>query len=138
MIQDYRMITGVWYGRNYDSSAGDPPAAWCGVLEFYDYVTTNTGNGPKATGYNNNKPYSSLSTNIKMGDVLQFYSDSANRYRHSVIVVTETTYAPANADKIKVAQHTPDNSAILLKNKLDSYNDKATKVRLLRFKSATF
>ena len=70
--------------------------------------------------------------------VLQFYSDSANRYRHSVIVVTETTYAPANADKIKVAQHTPDNSAILLKNKLDSYNDKATKVRLLRFKSATF
>ena len=136
--EDYRMIKGVWYGRNYDSSAGDPPAAWCGVLEFYDYVTTNTGNGPKATGYNNNKPYSSLSTNIKMGDVLQFYSDSANRYRHSVIVVTETTYAPANADKIKVAQHTPDNSAILLKNKLDSYNDKATKVRLLRFKSATF
>lgn len=132
------MIKGVWYGRNYDSSAGDPPAAWCGVLEFYDYVTTNTGNGPKATGYNNNKLYSSMSTNIKMGDVLQFYSNSANRYRHSVIVVTETTYAPADVDKIKVAQHTSEQSALLLKRKLKQYGESSAKVRLLRFKSATF
>lgn len=136
--EDYRMIKGVWYGRNYDSSAGDPPAAWCGVLEFYDYVTTNTGNGPKATGYNNNKLYSSMSTNIKMGDVLQFYSNSANRYRHSVIVVTETTYAPADVDKIKVAQHTSEQSALLLKRKLKQYGESSAKVRLLRFKSATF
>ena len=134
----YRMIKGIWFGRNFDSSAGDPPAAWCGVLEFYDYVTTNTGNGPRATGYNDNKPYSSLSTNIKMGDVLQFYNNTANRYRHSVIVVTEKTFTTADADKIKVAQHTPNDSALKLKVKLRQYGGSSAKIRLLRFKSATF
>lgn len=138
--KDYRM-TSNWYGRNFDAKPelGDPPVAWCGVEEFYNYVTGNTGNGPKATGYNNGKVYSALSTPVKMSDVLQIYSPSAKRYTHSVIVVTKKDHPIKDNKLIKVAQHQPEDKARLLSDILSSpfYEKESTKIRLIRFKSAT-
>ena len=37
--------------------------------------------------------------------VLQFYSRSLSRYRHSVIVVSKADYGVSDHTKVKVAQH---------------------------------
>ena len=73
-----------------------------------------------------------------MGDVLQFYNNVAKRYRHSAIVVTQKTHTVGYSSKIKIAQHSIDKKAKPLDEALDSYYGTATKVRLLRFKPATF
>lgn len=134
---DYRM-TKQWFGRNYDSTAGDPPATFINVVAFYDYVTTNNGNGPKATAYNNNKIYTSLTTDFRKADVLQVYSANSGRYFHSMIVSTPTTYSVANYTKVKVAQHQGDRKNRPLSEIVDWYGGSSCKIRLLRFKSATF
>lgn len=134
---DYRM-TSAWYGRMYGSKNGDPPSNFCGVVSFYDYVTTNTGNGPRANSYNNGKVYSSLSTTMNKGDVLQFYKSSAGRYYHSVIVVSTTNYKVADYAKVRVAQHQSEYYNRNLSDLINNFGGKSCKMRLLRFKSATF
>lgn len=37
--------------------------------------------------------------------VLQFYSSSLSKYRHSVIVVLQTDYGVSDHTKVKVSQH---------------------------------
>lgn len=134
---DYRM-TSDWYGRNYDSPYGDPPSKFCGVVEFYNYTTSNTGNGPRATGYNNNSLYQNLSTAMQKGDVLQFYSSSAGRYYHSVMVVTETTYHVSTYYNVRVAQHQSEYNYRNLSELISSFGGDQCKMRLLRFNSTTF
>lgn len=134
---DYRM-TSQWYGRNYDSTLGDPPSNFCGVENFYNYVTSNSGNGPKATAYNNNKVYTSLSTKIKKGDVLQFYNSDTGRYYHSVVVVSETDYSVSDYKKVKVAQHEDEYNNRSLSELINNFGGSSCKMRLLRFKSTTF
>jgi hypothetical protein len=56
---DYRQVSGStgWYGRNYDSTLGDPVSSFCGVPNLWTWTTSNTGNGPRATGYNDGNLY---------------------------------------------------------------------------------
>lgn len=137
VASDYRM-TSSWYGRNYNSTAYSPPVNFCSVEEFYTYVTTNTGNGPKATAYNNNKVYSSMPTNYQKADVLQVYRKESKRYYHTVIVTTPTTYSPANYAKVKVAQHEDEKKNRPLADLINKFGGSTCKLRLLRFKSTTY
>jgi len=131
-------MTSEWYGRNYDSPYGDPPSNFCSVVSFYNYATTNTGNGPKAIGYNNNGLYQNLSTAMQKGDVLQFYSSGAGRYYHSVIVVTESTYHVSNYYNVRVAQHQTEYNYRSLTELVSAFGGDQCKMRLLRFNSSTF
>lgn len=137
VASDYRM-TSTWYGRNYDSPYGDPPSEFCGVEAFCSYVTSNSGVGPKATVYNNNSVYSNLSVKMKAGDVLQFYSSSLGRYRHSVVVVSTTGYGVSDYTKVRVAQHSSDYNDRSLAELVESFGGSSCKMRLLRFKSTTY
>jgi hypothetical protein len=85
---DYRMVTGSWYGRYWRTPQVTPPANWCGVVDFWDYAVGNTGSGPVATGFNNNKKWNQYSGTIQRGDVLQFKTSSGSSYSHSVFVYT--------------------------------------------------
>jgi hypothetical protein len=77
---DYRMVTGSWYGRYWRNPQVTPPANWCGVVDFWDYAVGNTGSGPVATGFNNNKKWNQYSGTIQRGDVLQFKTSSGSSY----------------------------------------------------------
>lgn len=134
---DYRMVTGQWYGRNYDSNY-DPPAKFCNVESFYNYVTSNTGDGPKATGYNDGQLYTQLSIPIIKGDVLQFYNSSTGRYSHSVMVVSTGTHYISDCANIRVAQHSTDYSERPLQVLINGFDGDSCKMRLLRFRSTTF
>jgi len=65
---NYRQ-TSTWYGRNADSPYQYGSGAFIRVVDFWDYVTTNTGYGPRATGYNNNKLWSQLTVAPRTGDI---------------------------------------------------------------------
>ena len=69
---NYRQ-TSTWYGRNADSPYQYGSGAFIRVVDFWDYVTTNTGYGPRATGYNNNKVWTQLTVVPRTGDILQVY-----------------------------------------------------------------
>ena len=140
---DYRQ-TSTWYGRNADSPYQYGSGAFIRVVDFWDYVTTNTGYGPRATGYNNNKVWTQLTVVPRTGDILQVYSSSQGRYVHSVIVtqVKSTSLTVNNKDmwrnNIIVSQHTPKDLNRPLGDLVGSYGDANCKIRLIRPKSATF
>ena len=140
---NYRQ-TSTWYGRNADSPYQYGSGAFIRVVDFWDYVTTNTGHGPRATGYNNNKLWSQLTVVPRTGDILQVYSTAKGRYSHSVIVtqVKSTSLTVNNKDiwlnNIIVSQHTPKDVDRTLGNLVGSYGDANCKIRLIRPKSATF
>lgn len=136
---NYRQ-TSDWYGRNYDSSSQYATGAFMRVVELWTYATENTGNGPRATGYNNNKVWTSLSVVPRTGDVLQFYSTSSGRYYHSVIV--SSTNSPSTSDmldRIWVCQHSGDYVNRPLRETLeDNGGISSGKMRLMRPSSTTF
>ena len=140
---NYRQ-TSTWYGRNADSPYQYGSGAFIRVVDFWDYVTTNTGDGPRATGYNNNKVWRQLTVVPRTGDILQVYSTAKGRYSHSVIVtqVKSTSLTVNNKDmwlnNIIVSQHTPKDVDRTLGNLVGSYGDANCKIRLIRPKSATF
>ena len=140
---NYRQ-TSTWYGRNADSPYQYGSGAFIRVVDFWDYVTTNTGYGPRATGYNNNKVWTQLTVVPRTGDILQVYSSSQGRYVHSVIVtqVKSTSLTVNNKDmwrnNIIVSQHTPKELNRTLGNLINAYGDANCKIRLIRPKSATF
>lgn len=140
VADDYRQVSGSsgWYGRNYDSPYGDPVSSFCGVPNLWDWVTTNTGNGPKATGYNNGSLYTSLSTPMKQGDVLQFYNNDTQTWYHSVIVVSTIDYNVSNYTNVRVAQHESDYYSRPLDELIQYFGGSSCKMRLLRFGSTTF
>lgn len=137
VASDYHM-TDSWYGRNYDSPKINPPVQFCGVVEFCDYVSSNTGDGPKATVYNNGKVFSNLSVKMRAGDVLQFYNNKTGTWAHSVIVVSKNDYSVSDYKKVKVAQHETEYSSRSLSDLISNYGNSSCKMRLLRFKSTTF
>ena len=140
---DYRQ-TSTWYGRNADSPYQYGSGAFIRVVDFWDYVTTNTGYGPRATGYNNNKVWTQLTVVPRTGDILQVYIPGQGRYAHSVIVtqVKSTSLTVNNKDmwrnNIIVSQHTPKELNRTLGNLINAYGDANCKIRLIRPKSATF
>ena len=140
---NYRQ-TSTWYGRNADSPYQYGSGAFIRVVDFWDYVTTNTGNGPRATGYNNNKVWTQLTVVPRTGDILQVYIPGQGRYAHSVIVtqVNSTSLTVNNKDmwrnNIIVSQHTPKELNRTLGNLINAYGDANCKIRLIRPKSATF
>jgi hypothetical protein len=137
---DYRQVSGSsgWYGRNYDSPYGDPVSSFCGVPSLWDWVTVNTGNGPKATGYNNGSLYTKLSTPMKQGDVLQFYNNDTSTWYHSVFVVSTTDYNVSNYTNVRVAQHDSEHYSRPLDELIQYFGGSNCKMRLLRFGSTTF
>ena len=140
---DYRQ-TSTWYGRNADSPYQYGSGAFIRVVDFWDYVTTNTGDGPRATGYNNNKTWKQLTVVPRTGDILQVYISGKGRYAHSVIVtqVTSTSLTVNNKDmwlnNILVSQHTPKDLDRTLGDIVRTYGHDNCKIRLIRPKSATF
>jgi hypothetical protein len=136
VANDYRMVT-AWWGRNYYSTSNENPA-FVGVSDLWDFSTPNTGYGPRATGYNDDAVYTSLSTNIKQGDVLQFKGTSVSYYQHSVIVVSSGEYPVSNITDVRVAQHTNDYYSRPLIDVITGFGGTNCKMRLLRFGSTTY
>lgn len=140
---DYRQ-TSTWYGRNADSPYQYGSGAFIRVVDFWDYVTTNTGYGPRATGYNNNKVWTQLTVVPRTGDILQVYSSSQGRYVHSVIVtqVKSTSLTVSNKDmwldNIIASQHSSPLIDRSLRSIVEAYGHNNCKIRLIRPKSATF
>ena len=141
---NYRQ-TSTWYGRNADSPYQYGSGAFIRVVDFWDYVTTNTGYGPRATGYNNNKVWRQLTVVPRTGDILQVYIPDKGRYAHSVIVtqVKSTSLTVNNKDmwldNIIVSQHTPGMLVRSLRDLTLPYGGESScKIRLIRPKSATF
>ncbi len=136
---NYRQ-TSDWYGRNYDSSSQYAAGPFMRVVELWSHATGNTGNGPRATGYNNNNVWTSLSVVPRTGDVLQFYSFSKNRYNHSVIVSSTNNPSLSNMlDRVWVCQHSGDYVNRPLRATLeDNGGISSGKMRLMRPSSTTF
>ncbi|MGB9680544.1 MAG: amidase domain-containing protein [Minisyncoccia bacterium] len=137
VANNYRQ-TSQWYGRNYDSPYGDPITNFCSVSNLWNYATSNTGNGPKADGYNNNSVYTNLSTPMKQGDILQFYNPDTQTWYHSVIVVTTTDYTVSQYTNVRVAQHESEYYWRPLDELIQYFGGSTCKMRLLRPKSTTF
>lgn len=135
--QNYRQ-TSTWFGRNYTSPYDLATGPFMRVIELWDYATTNTGNGPRATGYNNNKKWDQLTATISKGDVLQFHDGS--KYSHSVVVSSSTSYTlPDALDNIYVAQHSGDYYYRKLRDVLvNNGGIDEGKMRLMKFKSTTY
>ena len=136
---NYRQ-TSTWYGRNYDSTHTTTAGAFMRVLELWNHATSNTGNGPRATGYNNGNVWTSLSVVPRTGDVLQFYSFSKNRYNHSVIVSSTNSPTLSNMlDRVWVCQHSGDYVDRPLSETLDDNGGITNgKIRLMRPNNSTF
>ncbi len=137
VADNYRQ-TSKWYGRNYDSPYGDPISSFCGVPSLWDFATTNTGTGPKATGYNNGNVYTQLSTSMGRGDILQFFYSATNTWYHSVIVVTTVNYYVSDYTKVRVAQHQDEHYNRPLDQLIQYFGGSTCKMRLLRPKNTTF
>ncbi|MFZ5974999.1 MAG: DNRLRE domain-containing protein [Bacillota bacterium] len=144
--KNYRQ-PGKWWGRNAKSPYPNGGAGeyWQNVVSLWNYATSNKGNGPRATGYNNNQYWTSLPVTIKKGDVLQFYNPdlSRPRYWHSVIVVSDVpTSGTINLHNVYVAQHSGEYGWRPLDETIaDNVGSDGIlfgKMRLMRFKSTTF
>lgn len=124
-----RMVPNVWY-----AGSGGGSSDWENVDSFWNYVTGNQGNGPRATGYNNGGWYSNvLPIDISLGDVLQKSNDGSD-YTHSVYVVSTPGGSDPTYNMIYCAQHS-DNCT---NRKLSELIDSGCYLRQLRFHSGTF
>ncbi|QIB69528.1 hypothetical protein Ami103574_09380 [Aminipila butyrica] len=132
--------TSTWYGLPFRSLEEFPALSFIRVEEFWDYVVSNEGIGPRAVGYNDGKSWTQMPVDVEQGDVLQFYHDDVQRYAHSVLVVSNTTQNMAESmEGIFVAQHSVDFSYRPL---IDAFQSNCQlencKVRLLKFLPAYF
>ena len=135
--QNYRQ-TSTWMGRNFLSTNPLASGPFMRVLELWSHATTNTGNGPRASGYNDGNIWSALTETITAGDVLQFHNGS--RYYHSVIVSSSTSYSGVVAlDYTFCAQHSGDYYYRKLRDVLENNGGiESGKMRLMKFKSSSF
>ncbi|MCM1186045.1 MAG: amidase domain-containing protein [Lachnoclostridium sp.] len=93
-------MTSTWYAG---SGGGSP--AWENVDRLWDYAVGNSGNGPKARGYNNGGYYTGiLPIDIAVGDVLQKSKDGSD-YTHSMYVIGTPGGSNPQYDEIIIAQH---------------------------------
>lgn len=127
--------TPIWYGLPYNSLEEFASLPFIRVEEFWDYAINNNNSGPRANGYNDGKHWTELNVNVEQGDVIQFFQENANRYAHSVIVVSNTDQNIVDSmDGIYVAQHSEDFSYRPLIDAFNaSSNLETAKIRLLKF-----
>ena len=129
-IKNKRRMTGTWY-----AGSGGGSSAWESVEGFWSYVTSNTSNGPRATGYNNGKNYTGVSAgSIGVGNVLQMRGGTSGNYTHSVYVYNCT--APITYSSITVMQHT-SNKKRAVQDIINTYGSNLC-MRRLAFKTTTF
>lgn len=120
------MVTGVWYGSQYGGSM-----PWENVTSLWDFITNNNKTGPKAKGYNNDKPYYNLSMDtIALGDVIQVKKDGDLRYSHSAYV-TAITYEKG-VKQIYISQHSYDKLNRSLEDLIFSWGGNECYIRLLK------
>ncbi|WP_024831967.1 amidase domain-containing protein [Ruminiclostridium josui] len=92
-----------WY---YDGDKGRS-ASWTGVVQFYNFIVSNTGKGPKGKGNGLKYACPPSEVNWQKGDIIQIkYTDV---FRHSTIITG--TYAPNAYSTIpKITSRTADNN----------------------------
>lgn len=121
-------MTSTWYGGQ---GGGSP--AWEQVDKLWDYVVGNTGNGPKAYGYNSGGHYSEiLPIDICVGDVLQKSSNGSD-YTHSMYVISTVGGSDPLYSEIVIAQHTSNTTKTLAEALIN-----ATYMRHMQFMYNTF
>lgn len=106
----FRMIPGnySWWGASKKDSFQFPAGPWMRVWQLWAYLST-TSNGPRADKYNDGLLYTSCSSIIWAGDILQFSHDPNEGYGHSVMVVNNAYSTLSNGvNSIYVAQHSYD------------------------------
>lgn len=129
-----RMVNNVWH-----AGTGGGMPNWESVTNLWNYATTNTGNGPKATGTNNNQPYYNLSpSSIYYGNALQIRTGSSGDYGHSVFVTYSLDSSTQYYYQVLVSQHTDDKWNRNLWELITSWGGNNCYIRHMSFNSATF
>lgn len=96
-------MTSTWY-----AGSGGGSSAWENVDYLWDYAVGNTGNGPKARGYNDGGYYTNiLPIDIAVGDVLQKSKDGLD-YTHSMYVIETPGGSDPKYSEILIAQHSSE------------------------------
>jgi len=98
------MVNNVW-----QAGTGGGVPNWENVENLWSYATTNTGNGPRATGLNNTQPYYNLSpSSIYYGNILQIRTGSSGDYTHSVFVTYSLDSSTTEYNQVLVSQYSYD------------------------------
>lgn len=121
-----------WYGTGTDGG-GTP--YWENVNNFYKYITTSKEIGPRGKGYGGCIQTEFNFSEVKVGDVLQFWKPSQNKWYHSTYV---SSIGPkGQIDQIHVCQHSID---IIDRPLVDllAWNTNEGKLRGIHFTDATF
>jgi hypothetical protein len=129
-----RMVNTVW-----QAGTGGGYPNWENVTYLWSYVTANTGNGPTATGLNNNQPYYNLPpSSIYYGNALQIRNGSSGDYSHSVFVTYSLDASTTEYNQVLVSQHTPNIYNRNLWELILSWNGNNCYIRKMSFNSADF
>lgn len=129
-----RMVNNIW-----QAGTGGGVPNWESVMNLWTYATTNTGNGPKATGANNGQPYYNLSpSSIYYGNVIQKRADSTGDYTHSVFVTYSLDSSTQYYYQVLVSQHSGDLYNRNLWELITSSGGNNCYLRKMSFNSATF
>lgn len=122
-----------WFGHK--NGGGTP---WENVEGLWNFVTSNSGIGPRANGSNNNAVYKNLvAFSIAQGDVLQFKRSGDSRYGPSVYVISSNPQSSDGYHNIIVAQHSP-NTTRALADVISGWGGINCYMRRLTFTSAQF
>lgn len=126
-----RMAPSVWYGSLFFSGSNK----WCRVVEFHDYALIYKTFGPNAYQVFEGSWQELKPPVIQEGDVIQMVvaSYAPYRYGHCLYV----TQRGASFNDIKICCHSYDRLDAPL-SEFSSFPDQYTKLRLMRFKAASF
>lgn len=126
-----RMSPLEWYGSLFFVGSNK----WCRVVEFHDYTLSVKTFGPNSYKIYEGNWQSLDPTIIKKGDIVQMIvvSYAPNRYGHCLYVTQEG----GSADDVKVCCHSYDRKDAPL-SEFSSFPEQYTKLRILRFKNASF
>ncbi|AFM01237.1 hypothetical protein Desde_2937 [Desulfitobacterium dehalogenans ATCC 51507] len=131
-----RMVNNVWQAG---AIGGGGVPNWENATNLWNYVTTNTGDGPRATGANNNQPYYNLPpSSIYYGNALQIRSGSSGEYAHSVFVTYSLDSSTTEYNQVLVSQHTYDKYNRNLWELITAWGGNNCYIRKMSFNSANF
>ena len=92
----------------YFNSSSDRTASWSGVTSFYNFITTNSSNGP----YGTEVPYTeSISAQYDIGDIIQIDYSSTSYWDHSTVITgfdTNGTYIPLITSRSEAGSYNID------------------------------
>ena len=106
LVMNYTKNTG-WYYINLNNRS----PSWTGVNFLYDFLISNTGQGPFAEEVD--------VKHLQPGDIVQLSFDKPNVFDHSPVIVN--TGSPPDIGNILVAAHSIDRDYYPLKNYKWSY-----------------